>query len=140
MVFPNRHPSVVIVGGGPAGLTAAAEFARLGIGVTLVEKEGFASTRVGEHIGPATVQQLRMMGLADAVDPADHFACSGIDAWWGSSTPTTTTICGIRSGSASTYRARGSTRHLRGCAASEARRSWPPRESFARAAGRAAGI
>ena len=61
--------------------------ARLGIRVTLVEKEGFASTRVGEHIGPATVQQLRTMGLADAVDPADHFACSGIDAWWGSSTP-----------------------------------------------------
>src|SRR5437899_618954 len=87
MESPNRHPSVLVVGGGPAGLTATAELARLGIGVTLIEKEGFASARVGEHIGPATVQQLRTMGLAGAVDPGDHFACSGIDAWWGSSTP-----------------------------------------------------
>jgi 2-polyprenyl-6-methoxyphenol hydroxylase-like FAD-dependent oxidoreductase len=78
---------VLVVGGGPSDLTAAAELARLGIGVTLVEKENFASTRVGEHIGPATVQRLRTMGLANAVDPADHFSYSGIDAWWGSSTP-----------------------------------------------------
>lgn len=87
MVSPDRDSSVLVVGGGPAGLTAAAELARLGIGVTLVEKEVFASTRVGEHIGPATVQRLRTMGLAAAVNPADHFACSGIDAWWGGSTP-----------------------------------------------------
>jgi flavin-dependent dehydrogenase len=87
MAFRDRRPSVVIVGGGPAGLAAACELARLSLGVTLVEKNGFASTRVGEHIGPAAVQRLRTMGLGDAVDPADHFACSGIDAWWGSPVP-----------------------------------------------------
>ncbi len=78
---------MIVVGGGPAGLTVAAELARLGISVTLVEKDGFAETRVGEHIGPATIQRLRTMGLAEAVDPVDHFVCSGIDAWWGSETP-----------------------------------------------------
>lgn len=76
-----------MVGGGPAGLTAASELARRGLRVTLVQAEGHASARVGEHIGPAAVQRLRMLGLGGAVDPADHFECSGIDAWWGSATP-----------------------------------------------------
>lgn len=68
-------------------MIAAVELARLGIAVTLVEKEDFVGPCIGEHIGPTTVQRLRTMGLADAVDPTQHFACSGIDAWWGSSTP-----------------------------------------------------
>ena len=77
----------LVVGAGPAGLTAAYEMARAGVRVLLVEKAGFGGARVGEHIGPATVQHLKRLGLGEAVDPQDHLVCSGIDAWWGSSTP-----------------------------------------------------
>ncbi len=79
--------SVLIIGGGPAGLVLASALAGAGVSVTLVEKDGYSNVRLGEHIGPATIQALRAMGLAEAVDVAQHMVCSGIDAWWGSTTP-----------------------------------------------------
>lgn len=87
MASRKREPSVVVVGGGPAGLTVASELARRGLGVTVIDAECYTSARIGEHICPATVQRLRTLGLGGAVDPVDHFGCSGIDAWWGSATP-----------------------------------------------------
>jgi 2-polyprenyl-6-methoxyphenol hydroxylase-like FAD-dependent oxidoreductase len=87
MAFRSESLSVLVLGGGPAGLAATAELAQLGMNVTLIERDDFSSNRIGEHVRPSTVQRLRTMGMSDVVTQDHHLAASGIDAWWGSSTP-----------------------------------------------------
>ena len=55
---------VIIIGGGPAGSTAAIEFARQGRLVALVEKEEFPRRKVcGEFISAANIPILRRLGI-----------------------------------------------------------------------------
>ncbi|MBW1988772.1 MAG: FAD-dependent oxidoreductase [Deltaproteobacteria bacterium] len=49
---PARPQSIAVVGSGPAGLAAAAELARLGYGVTILEKEPRAGGLLRYGIGP----------------------------------------------------------------------------------------
>lgn len=50
---------VIVVGGGPGGATAAAVLAKLGVPVTLYEKESFPRHHLGESLQPATFTLLR---------------------------------------------------------------------------------
>jgi FADH2 O2-dependent halogenase len=61
---------VVIVGGGPAGSTAAAYLAKAGLSVAVFESENFPRPHVGESLVPATTRVLLETGAMSAVDEA----------------------------------------------------------------------
>ena len=132
MASRRRGSSVVVVGGGPAGLTAASELARRGLGVTLVQAEGHASARVGEHIGPAAVQRLANAGPGRR-GRIRLITSSAAESTRGGAArrPSTTTICTIRSALASTFRVLASIARSLGFAASGAYASWRLPGSFA---------
>src|ERR1700720_4584705 len=63
---PSHDVSVLIVGAGPTGLTAALELSRLGIGVRIVDRaleRSLTSRALG--IQARTVELLRVRGVAD---------------------------------------------------------------------------
>jgi flavin-dependent dehydrogenase len=58
---------VLIIGGGPAGSTAAALLAERGYQVTLLEKAHHPRFHIGESLLPANLPLLEKLGVADAV-------------------------------------------------------------------------
>jgi flavin-dependent dehydrogenase len=58
---------VVIIGGGPAGSTAAALLAERGYQVTLLEKAYHPRFHIGESLLPANLPLLEKLGVADAI-------------------------------------------------------------------------
>lgn len=79
------HP-VLIVGGGPAGLATAIELAAQRIGAVVVERSGYDDVRVGEHLKPSAVLQLRAIGSRTRLPLDTHLASAGVQAYWGSAT------------------------------------------------------
>lgn len=61
---------VIVIGGGPAGSTAAAVLAEHGRKVTLVERERFPRYRLGESLIPHCWFPLNRLGLVDKLDEA----------------------------------------------------------------------
>ncbi len=62
-----RDTDVLIIGGGPAGSTAAALLARNGHRVTLIEKARHPRFHIGESLLPANLPLLEQLGVADEV-------------------------------------------------------------------------
>lgn len=58
---------VLVIGGGPAGSTAAALLAQRGYRVTLLEKAHHPRFHIGESLLPASLPLLEQLGVADAV-------------------------------------------------------------------------
>jgi flavin-dependent dehydrogenase len=58
---------VLVIGGGPAGSTAAALLAERGYRVTLLEKARHPRFHIGESLLPANLPLLERLGVADAV-------------------------------------------------------------------------
>jgi len=77
---------VLIVGGGPAGLATATYLARRGLSAMVIERSAYDDVRVGEHLQPAGVLQLRTIS-SSMLAPDAHFASAGVVAYWGSDTP-----------------------------------------------------
>lgn len=65
---PDRSFDVVIIGGGPAGATAAAMLAKAGHGVGLFERHAFPRFRVGESLVPAVNLILEKLGVLERMD------------------------------------------------------------------------
>ena len=60
---------VVVVGGGPSGLTVAGELARAGVNVTVLERRlGGVQSRAGTIL-PRTLELLDARGLLDGSSP-----------------------------------------------------------------------
>lgn len=68
--MPNTHADVLIIGGGPAGSTAAAFARQRGLSVLLFEKETFPRFRIGESLLPHGNALLRESGVWPAVERA----------------------------------------------------------------------
>ncbi|GAB2587327.1 NAD(P)/FAD-dependent oxidoreductase [Streptomyces capparidis] len=74
----------VVVGGGPAGATAATAVAMRGHRVLLLEKEEFPRYRIGESLLPSTVHGVcRLLGVADEVERAGFTRKRGGTFRWG---------------------------------------------------------
>jgi menaquinone-9 beta-reductase len=69
---------VVVVGGGPAGATAAGLLARAGIGVELLERARFPRGKpCGECLNPGAVEMLRGLGLLEQLRAAGALTLEG---------------------------------------------------------------
>ena len=77
---------VLVVGGGPAGLATATYLARRGLAAMVIERSAYDDVRIGEHLHPGGVLQLRTID-SSMLAPAAHFASAGVVAYWGSDTP-----------------------------------------------------
>ncbi|MFD3840228.1 tryptophan 7-halogenase [Streptomyces sp. NPDC058642] len=80
----TQEYDLIVVGGGPAGSTAATVVAKRGHRVLLLERETFPRYQIGESLLPATVHGLcRILGVADEVQQAGFTLKRGGTLRWG---------------------------------------------------------
>lgn len=68
----ERSTDVLILGGGPAGSTAATLLAEAGFAVTVLEKERFPRFHVGESLLPASLPLFDRLGVHGAIRALPH--------------------------------------------------------------------
>jgi flavin-dependent dehydrogenase len=83
----EQSKGIVVVGGGPAGLSAAFWLRRHGHTVTVIERSDYTDVRIGEHVSPSAMLHLQRFALASGLSLTGHPTSSGVDAYWGSDAP-----------------------------------------------------
>ncbi len=81
-VAPPSRLDVAVIGGGPAGASAALALARLGARVALVDR-GVARPRLGESLPPAATPVLGELGVWADPEAAGHRRSPGFRSRWG---------------------------------------------------------
>lgn len=79
----RRVHDVAIIGGGPAGATAALILARAGLDVLVIDRDRFPRFRIGESFLPRTRRLLRDLGLLDRLEALPHTRKPGIEIGFG---------------------------------------------------------
>jgi flavin-dependent dehydrogenase len=74
---------VAIIGGGPAGSTAAITLADAGKSVLIIEREAFPRFRIGESFLPKTLELIQEMGLEERLRACPHWVKLGIEIGFG---------------------------------------------------------
>jgi flavin-dependent dehydrogenase len=63
----SKHVQILVIGGGPAGSTAAALLAKAGLQVCLLERDNFPRYHIGESLLASCLPTLRLSGAFDKV-------------------------------------------------------------------------
>ncbi len=74
---------ICVIGGGPAGASAALRLAQLGRRVCLVERAAFPRQHVGESLPPSIWPILNLLGVAGQVETAGFLRATGSILHWG---------------------------------------------------------
>ncbi|WP_437663404.1 NAD(P)/FAD-dependent oxidoreductase [Sorangium sp. So ce1182] len=74
---------VLVLGGGPAGASAAIALRRRGLSALVVERAEGPGVRLGEHIAPPALPLLSRLGVLDGVLAGGHRRSAGVRSAWG---------------------------------------------------------
>lgn len=84
----SESPSVLVLGGGPAGGFAALELARRRCHVELLEGQPAVAWKIGETLPPEARIHLQRLNYLDQVHRQQHLPCYGVVSVWGDSVAT----------------------------------------------------
>ncbi len=79
----RKSAQVLVIGGGPAGATAAGLLAREGFTVCLAEREHFPRYHIGESILPSSLMILNLLGAREKVERYGFQVKRGVIFQWG---------------------------------------------------------
>lgn len=78
-----EYTQILVVGGGPAGSTAAALLAKNGFKVTLLEQAKFPRYHIGESLLPSILTVMDVLGARDKMESFGHVRKHGAYLEWG---------------------------------------------------------
>lgn len=81
--MPPKSTKILVIGGGPAGSTAATLLAREGFEITLLERETFPRYHIGESLLPSALEIFDLLGVREKIEAYGFQRKPGAYLEWG---------------------------------------------------------